>query len=335
MARILIVDDNIMNCKMAIRILEPLQMEIDTAENGKMALEKIQENVYDLVLMDHMMPVMDGVEAVKLLRTLEDGKYEQLPVIALTAGTDSETESLVKSAGMNDLVTKPIDAGVLYGVLQRWLPEEQIVSRNTDCGIAASEDTLPEIAGIDVSEGLKHSGSMASLTSLWGIFYQLIDTKSQKIVQCLRDNLIRDYTIEVHGLKSNARMIGALELSTEFEHLEQLGNANDVEGIRRETPQVLKHYCSYKVGLAPYGTMVNQSGREVSVEELIFCLREMEQAAQAFDLDLVDVALAELAECRMPQECQSLLEHLRVYVADVDMENVADTAQRIIDKLVR
>ena len=71
-AKILIVDDNEMNLKVAIGLLQPLMMQIETAESGKQAIEKIRENRYDLVFMDHMMPVMDGVEATKCLRALEE-----------------------------------------------------------------------------------------------------------------------------------------------------------------------------------------------------------------------------------------------------------------------
>lgn len=336
MAKILLVDDNIMNCKMALRILEPLQMETDTAENGKVALEKIIRESYDIVLMDHMMPVMDGVEAVRQLRAMGGGRYQKLPVIALSAATEPGTEKMFLEAGMNDFVMKPIQADVLYQVLCKWLPEEKSLQQL--CGIESSEaeneaEKLPDIEGIDVKEGIKNSGGVDFLCNLLGIFYQLIDIKAQKIVQCIADNMIRDYTVEVHGLKNNARMIGAMDLSGEFEFLERLGNAGDILAIEQETPRVLEHYLSYKTYLKPYAATAVSTGKEVLVEELILYLQGICDAMEGFDLDSADEAFARLDECRLPVACEAPMEKLRAYIADVDMEHVIATAKDMIKVL--
>ena len=335
MAKILIVDDNIMNCKMAMRILEPLQMEVDTAENGKVALDKIGRATYDIVLMDHMMPVMDGVEAVKCLRTMEDGRYQDLPVIALSAATEPEIAEVFRKAGMNDFVAKPIQADLLYKVLQKWLPQEGSLERISVAEESEPDKTeeLPDIEGLDVREGVRNSGGTEFFYNLLGIFYQLIDIKTQKIVQCIADNMIKDYTVEVHGLKNTARMIGAMELSKEFEQLEQIGNTGDVAAIERATPRVLEHYVSYKVYLKAYGTVATQEGREAPVEELILFVQGICDAMEAFDLDSADEALAQLEKCRIPMVCEALMEKLRAYVADVDMDNVIVTAQEMIKVL--
>lgn len=335
MAKILIVDDNIMNCKMALRILEPLQMETDTAENGKIALEKISRESYDIVLMDHMMPIMDGVEAVRQLRVMEGGRYQNLPVIALSAATEPGTESLFLEAGMNDFVMKPIQAEVLYQVLRKWLPEEKSLQQLCTAEISETNNEvgdLPDIAGVDVKEGVKNSGGVEFFYNLLGIFYQLIDIKAQKIVQCIADNMIRDYTVEVHGLKNTARMIGAMDLSREFEHLERLGNAGGITAVRQETPQVLEHYLSYKTYLKSYAATV-QEGRKASVEELVLYLQGICDAMEGFDLDSADAAFAKLDECLIPEACGTRMEKLRAYIADVDMEHVIATAKDMIEVL--
>lgn len=88
-------------------------------------------------------------------------------------------------------------------------------------------------------------------------FYKLIDTKSAKVEMCLAEGSIREYTIEVHALKSTARMIGVMELSEKFYRLEQLGNAGDEKMLALETPDVLELYRRYKSILQPYA-MVNE-----------------------------------------------------------------------------
>lgn len=130
-AKILIVDDNEINLVVACGLLEPFQMQIDTAKNGKEALNKIEANRYDLILMDHMMPVMDGVETTKCLRKMDGKYYQNVPVIALSADAMHESQKLFADAGMNDFAAKPIELRQLCKVLRRWLPLKLIIK--TQC----------------------------------------------------------------------------------------------------------------------------------------------------------------------------------------------------------
>lgn len=125
-AKILLVDDNEINQEVAKALLEPLELQIDTAENGQEALEMVQNTRYDLVFMDHFMPVMDGIEASRQIRALEDEHYQSLPIIALTADAVQGVREEFFAAGMNDFVSKPIAVQDISEVLQRWLPEEKI-----------------------------------------------------------------------------------------------------------------------------------------------------------------------------------------------------------------
>lgn len=123
-AHILIVDDNEINRMVAEEMLKPLGVQIETASDGKQALELIQSREYDLVFMDHLMPVMDGVEAVKEIRRLEGERYKKLPVIALTANTAKEQQEEYMRVGMSDYISKPIDMTELYKKLCRWIPDK-------------------------------------------------------------------------------------------------------------------------------------------------------------------------------------------------------------------
>ena len=106
-------------------------MQIDTAMNGKEALDKIKTNRYDLILMDHMMPIMDGVETTKCLRKMEGKYYQNVPVIALSADAMHESQKIFAEAGMNDFAAKPIELRQLCKVLRRWLPLKLIIK--TQC----------------------------------------------------------------------------------------------------------------------------------------------------------------------------------------------------------
>lgn len=125
-ARILLVDDNEINQEVAKALLEPYGMRIDLASNGQEALDLIRKEPYDLVFMDHYMPVMDGVEATKRIRNLEGERYKHLPVIALTADAVQGVREEFFAAGMNDFASKPIEMEDLSRVLCKWLPKEKL-----------------------------------------------------------------------------------------------------------------------------------------------------------------------------------------------------------------
>ena len=125
-AAILLVDDNEINQEVAKALLEPFEMHIDLASDGQQALEQIQKKHYDLVFMDHYMPVMDGIEAVKRIRSLPDAYYQKLPVVALTADAVQGVQEEFLAAGMNDFASKPIEMQDVSRVLRRWLPKEKI-----------------------------------------------------------------------------------------------------------------------------------------------------------------------------------------------------------------
>ena len=118
-ARILLVEDNEINQEVAMGQLEDAEAFVDLAENGEVALRMIRDNEYDVVLMDMQMPVMDGIEATRIIRS--NPRFETLPIIAMTANAMASDRMLCLEAGMNDHIAKPIDPDQLFGVLLRWI----------------------------------------------------------------------------------------------------------------------------------------------------------------------------------------------------------------------
>lgn len=354
-AKILIVDDNEMNLKVAIGLLEPLHMQIDTADSGKRALQLVEQKKYHIIFMDHMMPVMDGVETTERIRAMEDEYYKTVPVIALTANALMDAREKFKAAGMDDFVAKPIEMKEICSKIKHWLPRglvqrSCVLPKHTaSVDVKTAEITLPDeghtnvpagvqteaqpvdtaLGNIDRAEGIRFCGTEKLWRELLGDFYRLIDTKSKKIEQCVADGLIRDYTIEVHAMKNTARMIGDKELSEWFHRMEDCGNANDVETIREETPKLLEAYRSYKPILEPFAKRQNEMLKECSREEMKQILQVIHDAADIFDLDGADAAMKELDSCRIPEDCQEKVESLRVYLADVAMMEVMELTDEL------
>ncbi len=333
-AEILIVDDNEINRKVALGLLAPLQMKIETAENGKQALSMIQKKEYHMIFMDHMMPVMDGVEATKHLRKMEGAYYQNVPVIALTANAMKDAQELFRETGMNGFVAKPIDMKQICKVIREWLPKELVLPIHQEESITSSnQEEVTQIEGIDVKEGLKNFGTWEAFIEILGDYYKLIESKAHKIENCIEDGMIREYTIEVHGLKSASRIIGATELSKQFEELERLGNAENITEIQTKTPEVLTLYRSYKKILEPYGRKPEANLKEVSLEELVLYVQGIKEAIAGFDLDTADAAMKQLEACRIPECCIPMMEELRPLMADVAMEEIVVVTEKMIKAL--
>ncbi len=340
-ARILIVDDNEMNLKVACGLLEPLQMQIDTADSGKTALEMIQSKEYHLIFMDHMMPVMDGIETTKRIRALDDEYYKNVPIIALTANVLLDVRKKFTEAGMDDFAAKPIDMEDIARKLKQWLPRALIRHGKEACAEhgqleeadAASQSAEQELLNIDRAEGIRCCGTEKLWLELLGDFYRLIDTKSRKIEQCVADGLIRDYTIEVHALKNTARMIGDTRLSEWFHRMEDCGNANDVAAIEQETPALMEAYRAYKPVLEPFARRQNAEQTDCTPEMLLKMLQMLHDAADTFDLDRADEVMKSLEGCRLPESSMERMDRLRVALADVALLDVMELTDEWIQSI--
>ena len=331
-AHILLVDDNELNLVVAKELLKPLRMQIDTAENGLQAVKMVRGSQYDLVLMDHMMPVMDGIVATKTIRELPDEKYKKLPIIALTANAMVDARKEFLNAGMNGFVAKPIDFTRICNQLKLWLPKElvQEVSGEEAKQLLMNDISDSEIqpenpeTGFSFEEGVKHCGSKAALMKTIRIFYRTIDSKANKIEQCLKEGLISDYVIEVHALKSSALLIGAVPLSEAAKELEDYGKQGKTEVLEEKTPDVLTLYRDLKNILRPYAEKEEDAKKEFSDGEWITALQQIHQCIEQFDLDGVDQIMEQLEEYQVPECIRESMDQLRVYVADVSMEEIME-----------
>lgn len=218
--RILLVEDNEINQEVAIGQLEDAELFVDLAENGAEAIRMVRENEYDAVLMDMQMPVMDGIEATKVIRS--EPRFEDLPIIAMTAAAMAADRDRCLEAGMNDHITKPIDPDRLLGTLIHWLTPpggSGAISRNPDKSRKESErsdvaEAPLKIAEIDVASALKRMGGNRSrYESLLRRFAQ----KQANVVEAIRELLstgdVATAERTAHSLKGAASTLGAMEVS--------------------------------------------------------------------------------------------------------------------------
>ncbi len=244
-ARVLVVEDNLVNQQVVSELLMECGIIFDMANNGREALDFVAANQYDLVIMDAQMPEMDGYEATRILRQ----KYtqEELPIIAVTAHGFAADREKSLATGMNEHLTKPIDSIQFYTTLARWLlrkpvpgePNDQKLSveaiqndkhqeKTTKAQDVESLELPTELPGIDVDQGL------ASVRHKKRIYLMMIETfcsehanDIEKINQATKNNEKQNIQELTHALKSAARYIGANQLADAANKLEKMVHTED------------------------------------------------------------------------------------------------------------
>jgi len=242
-AKALIVDDVDTNLKVASGLLAPYMMEVDLCNSGKKAIEAVKSKKYDIILMDHMMPGMDGVETTQIIRALgdEDPYYKKVPIIAFTANAVSGVVDIFMENGFDDFMSKPIDTIVLNTILEKWIPKEK------QSGFLANKSKQKKskirdlkIKGLDTKRGVNLSGGdMDNYYETLMMFLEDGADREDKMLTCINEGDLSMYTTHVHALKGAAANIGAVELSEAALVLEKAGVNGDIEFIKKNNDSLI------------------------------------------------------------------------------------------------
>lgn len=231
-ASILLVEDNIVNQEMAVEILEDAGLHVHIANNGFEALAKLREGVFDGILMDCQMPIMDGFEATKAIR--QQPQYASLPILAMTANAMAGDKERCFLAGMNDHIAKPIDVSQLFLTMAKWInPDKKIIQKITHAGIKKEAlNTLMDLSILDITGALERvDGNSHLLENLLIRFTQTQSTVIPRIKDAIESNDIQLAIREAHTLKGLAGNIGATALFEEAQELERMLLHDEVETL--------------------------------------------------------------------------------------------------------
>lgn len=222
-ARILVVDDNKMNRQVIVGLLKKTGVDITLASGGREALDILANDTFDLVLLDHMMPEIDGIEVLQ--RYKSDHQYSRMPFIALTANATNGIKDMYLAAGFDDYMSKPFVPGDLEKLLIRYLPKYKVKLTEADEEKTISEQILSQETShnslINEALGLEYCGDMED-------FYQEMKeefvAESEEKMKALEDGLFaRDmalYALTAHSIKSTSLSIGAEFLSHKAKMME-------------------------------------------------------------------------------------------------------------------
>jgi signal transduction histidine kinase/DNA-binding NarL/FixJ family response regulator len=242
-ARVLVVDDVATNLDVAKGMMLPYQLTIDCAASGREAIALIREEKirYDAIFMDHMMPEMDGLEAVRIIRQEIGTEYaKNIPIIALTANAIIGNDKMFLENGFQDYLSKPINMSNLDACLNHWVRNKEKEAR-----IAAEPQAAPEkpaeaakipvfgryIEGIDFAEGVQRMGGReSSFTRVLKSYASTLPSLLDRI-RNFNVEFLKDYLLTVHGIKGSSYGICALDIGKQAETLEMAAKQEDIETI--------------------------------------------------------------------------------------------------------
>lgn len=291
--KVLIVDDNVINRKVARGFLKYYAFDLAEAENGPKAIELVRANRYDIIFMDHMMPDMDGVEAAEIIRR-DCGENGTAPVmIALTANAMAGMREYFLEHGFHDFIAKPLDRKKLNQLLLSWVPEKYRHAENAEKEFKPLNADSFQINGVDMNIAAQYfSGDEDGFTELLELYY-MDGSRKIKLLQELVESDIFRYQIEVHGLKSASANIGAMEVSALARAQEHAAAQGNMEVITGQFPLLL---AEYETLLENIGQFLEQRRQEDGKKEKLPCLTISELKEQT------QTALEELKHFRS-QEC--------------------------------
>ena len=249
--RVLVVDDDPTNLLVARGIFETYGMSVSTAESGPSSIDLCRHQTFDVIFMDHMMPGMDGVETMKLLRQEAEKRSQTLCIVALTANASSSAKKMFLSEGFDAFLPKPIELLELERILRAILPESSIVYETADPAPSTApqktdaSDRFHDLRkfAVDVDGGIRYCQSNED-------FYIKVLTEFGKDRKIKTDMLARlfseqnwkEYAIRVHAVKSTAKMIGADAISEQAKSLEAAAKAGDSAAVNAGHSAFLTDY---------------------------------------------------------------------------------------------
>ena len=324
-ADVLVVDDNPMNLNVIRGLLKATKVFVTTASSGEECLEKIKSSQFNIVLLDHMMPGMDGVETMAKIREID----KDLPVYALTANSTAG-EEFYKEKGFNGYLAKPVDSLTLEKTIMRHL-SERMMEKPTEADAVEDLTEIPEdlkwiydTEGISVDEGIKHSGGISGFIFSLHNFHDTIDENAGVLKDAYDSGNIRLFTIKVHALKTSARIVGATALSALAADLEDAGNRNDKDYIDEHKDTLLGEYIAYKDKLSNLSDGDDKDREPIPEDELADAYEALKEVIPQMDYDSVEMILDQLKGYALPHEDEERFGKLSKMLKSFDWDGMEE-----------
>lgn len=343
-AEVLVVDDNETNLKVTCGLLRKYGIVADVADNGYKAIDRVLRKAYDLIFMDYMMPGMDGVETMQRIKEMDEGRYQDIPVVALTANAIAGVKDQMLQAGFQDYLSKPIDMVKLEAVLLRNLSEDKITYVEYDDDFFASQGDnrgLEEILKhFDVEKGITNCGGQREdYEQILEVVLRHGQTRIDRLQKMIQEEDYENYTIDVHALKSTAANVGAMELSkTAYEH-EMAGKEKRYEYQRENYISLINQYAQILREIAEALQkevnipVIEEPKEAIQDEEVRKLLESIKHFMDEFEMDQAENLLAEMQHLSLKAEIADRVKAIYQMIQNLDIAAASETMEKLLQDI--
>jgi len=236
--KILIVDDNKLNLKVAMKMLKPYNLDIECIESGFECINKIENNEkYDIIFMDIMMPKMNGTETLKKLKNIDGFN---IPVVALTADALSGKADKYLEVGFNDYASKPIDREEIKKILSKYLVGSVVKKEKEDKLDVKGNINYLKYNGVEVDSAINLLGDIVMYNETLNDFLNVLETRVPNMEEYMKNEDCNNYAILAHSMKSDSKYLGFKQLAQiSYDH-EMKGKENDATFIKEHYDELIK-----------------------------------------------------------------------------------------------
>ena len=330
-AEILVVDDNEMNRTVFAGLLKNTQIKVFEAASGLECIEKLKENKYHMVFLDHMMPNMDGIETFEIIK--KEHLCDDTPVVMFTANAMAGEKEKYLHMGFQDFLAKPVVVEQLHEIMLNYLPKEFI----QECEMNPVKEDVVDLSKLPVLEEYDLGYAMGILKSEELLrqslenFRDILKYVPEKLNRFLEKLAAEDglsmYRIEVHALKSTAATVGALLLSKLARIIEVAAMDGDVQKITLLHPVLLEEIEKHKSRL---DDLLEEEKAEIESYELMDSYLDMlDMSLFQEDYDTADFVIEEIKKYRYPDAMQKLVDKLVGQVLNMESIPAQETIKKI------
>lgn len=355
-ARILVVDDNEVNLKIVVGLAKNTKLQIDTALSAAEGLKLIRQHSYQLLLIDHMMPEMDGIEMLQHVKTMDGGIYKDIPAVAITANALSGAKQTYLDAGFCGYLSKPIDPERFEQIIKDNLPQEYVTECGDGNGDTATEgqetdgtsDPKQEeewsILGIDIAKALSYIGGSRELyISLLQTYLDGSEERIRKLEECKNKEDIFNYDITIHGLKGISASIGADSMAIAAAGLEEACKdpQTAMTYIQMNHDQVVSRYRELLEQIKKWLANIETDGKiekeaVTNITEMLTIISDLKTAVFEYKEKAACTCLERLYKTEIPElademgaKYYGILDKLYQYVSDYDMDKAYELAEKL------
>lgn len=339
--KVLLADDSEVNLKAEKSLFETYEMICDTASSGFEAIDKVMINQYDMIFIDTVMPVMDGKDTVKEIRSMEGEEYKKIPIIALFENNvDSSIEDIL-SQGFDEVLVKPLEVETIEEMFRRFLPEEKIKEKTNDIKKYISESRFREDVKIledyiVVEDALKIiGGNFDTFNRFIENFKDDYENETDKL-EIYIDEDVRRYKSILHDIKSNSSNIGAYSIERKAANLESAINIGNMQYAKENTHEfviMLNHMFN---NITLYMSKVNQTdGQKKEAKESPDrqLLKDMRKHLKEADATSVKKIFAQIDMYTYSDGDTEFLNALKMTVDSMDYEGASDIIDQYLNSV--